>query len=198
LKIATFEDLNDPFDLRPFGSSDKKIRDALDRSSSTLSKNRGILCFSSKWSNPVLWSHYADRHRGVALGFDVDNETLAEVSYRPDRPEIDLAAIGRGGHDAEAQMRLILTTKFSHWRYESEWRSFVALNDRDEDSNLWFTDFSEQLHLAEVIVGSLSSITRAELAHAPGGMADRVATMKGRLAFRSFRVVRHRKEALWR
>jgi hypothetical protein len=28
------------------------------------------------WHNPLLWSHYADRHRGMALGFDTDDAIL--------------------------------------------------------------------------------------------------------------------------
>jgi len=33
----------------------------------------GLLCFSRNWHNPVLWSHYADKHRGICPGFDADD-----------------------------------------------------------------------------------------------------------------------------
>jgi hypothetical protein len=36
---------------------------------------------SRSWENPVLWSHYAEGHKGVCLGFDVKEELLEEVKY---------------------------------------------------------------------------------------------------------------------
>ena len=91
----------------------------------------------------------------------------------------------------------LLTTKYSHWRYEKEWRAFVTVEDRDPDTGLYFVDFSERLQLREVVVGALSTITRSELSDALGGLATEVQTAKARLAFQSFRVVRQRKAALW-
>ena len=31
----------------------------------------GVLCFSEDKSDVLQWSHYADRHQGMCLGFDV-------------------------------------------------------------------------------------------------------------------------------
>ena len=47
--------------------------------------NRGVLCFSRGWHNPLLWSHYGDKHRGVCLGFDVPNAHIVHVSYNSSR-----------------------------------------------------------------------------------------------------------------
>ena len=96
LKVAQIEDLNDPFELRSITSSDKDIRDAFDRTRATLAKARGMLCFSESWNNPVLWSHYADRHRGLALGFDIDEQTLTPVLYRSRRIAFD-PTVWKGG-----------------------------------------------------------------------------------------------------
>src|SRR5687768_16056458 len=67
LKVAQIDDLNDPFDLRVFASGDPRMRQALERHRANLALSHGMLCFSRSWKNPVQWSHYADRHRGVCL-----------------------------------------------------------------------------------------------------------------------------------
>ena len=36
---------------------------------------------SRSWHNPVQWSHYASKHTGICLGFDVPDEHLGEVTY---------------------------------------------------------------------------------------------------------------------
>jgi len=46
-----------------------------------LAQERGLLRFSRDWHNPVLWSHYASRHTGLCLGFDVPDDCLGPVSY---------------------------------------------------------------------------------------------------------------------
>src|SRR6185437_3975601 len=90
LKISEIQDLNDPFELLPFKLSNKDLRDALHKTKEQISSNRGMLCFSKTWSNPVLWSHYADKHRGLCLGFAVPDNFSMPVRYTAKRldPEI--------------------------------------------------------------------------------------------------------------
>ncbi len=197
LKIAEIEDLNDPFELRSLSSPDRDVRRAFDLTRAQLAANRGVLCFSANWHNPVLWSHYADRHRGRALGFDVADDSLAKVSYRRYRLPFDPGAMSGDPAQAEEQMLSLLTTKYSHWRYENEWRAFLSLEDREAATNLCFAQFSQRMRLREVVVGARSTISRAELTEALGSLAPEVSTLKVRLAFRSFRVVRQRMESLW-
>ena len=60
-----------------------------------------------------------------------------------------------------------------------------------------FAEFGEKLRLAEVIVGARSNITRGILQEALGNLEPFVDTLKARLAFKTFRVVRQRKASLW-
>ena len=71
LKIATIEQLNDPFEVLGVALQDAAIRDRYKKLKQGLADYMGLLCFSANWSNPVQWSHYADHHRGICLGFDV-------------------------------------------------------------------------------------------------------------------------------
>jgi hypothetical protein len=45
----------------------------------------GLLCFAGDWSEPVMWSHYAEKHTGICLGFDVSRSAVQQVSYQDDR-----------------------------------------------------------------------------------------------------------------
>ncbi len=196
LKVAIITELNDPFELLGFASKDRAYRRAFSDHKVEFAKSNGLLCFSGHWRNPVLWSHYADRHRGLCLGFDVTAE-LMPVIYVAKRLKPDMAAIEAGGYAAEEQMRQMLTTKFSHWRYENERRLFVNLDKKDE-KGLYFFGFCKELALREVVVGCKSTISRAELTEALGDMACDVEFYKARLAFQSFRVIRQRSGKLWK
>jgi hypothetical protein len=63
LKISRLDDLNDPFELIPFDIRNRANRFALKRVRAQLARNRGMLCFSGNWRDPVLWAHYSDKHR---------------------------------------------------------------------------------------------------------------------------------------
>src|SRR5260370_27604144 len=85
LKISTVEDLNDPSELLPFGMADKTTRMALNNTRRTWAATHGMLCFSSDWSNPVIWTHYSDKHRAVCLGFEIPDVNGTMVNYIHDR-----------------------------------------------------------------------------------------------------------------
>ena len=86
LKIAQLDELNDPFELWAIDQRDRRLRQAFRATKQQMAERFGLLCFSLDWHNPVLWSHYADKHRGVALGFDVDEQILRPISYVKIRP----------------------------------------------------------------------------------------------------------------
>jgi hypothetical protein len=197
LKVSTINELNDPFELIGIASKDRDVRQAYADTKAGLAKYGGLLCFSGNWRNPVQWSHYADRHRGLCLGFDVTAQ-LTPVTYASKRLKPDLAAMKTGGAPAQAHMLRMLTTKFSHWRYENEHRLFVRLKSKDKKTGFYFFRFSKRVALREVIVGPNSTITGAELGRTLGNMATNVEVYKARLAFRTFRVVRQRSGKLWK
>jgi hypothetical protein len=127
-----------------------------------------------------MWSHYADRHRGLALGFDIDQAVLKQVSYIEHRPVLTRI-------DIEVTHTLLFN-KYAGWSYEREARIYTSLDDRDSETGLYFGDFSEQLVLREVIAGPLCEVRKQELRRATGS-TSRVKFSKARLAFNTFRVV---------
>lgn len=180
LKIARLDELNDPFELWAIAQPDRQLRIALRLTKDEMSKHRGVLCFSLSWHNPLLWSHYADKHRGVALGFDVQDQILKAVSYVEQRPVLKEISI--------EVAHWLLFTKYVDWKYEQEARVFTTLEEPDAETGLYFGNFNAQLVLREVIVGPLCTTTRQELNDALGTM-EGVTLTKSRLAFNSFRVV---------
>ena len=162
-----------------------------------LSRKRGLLCFSRDWHNPVQWSHYAEKHRGLCLGFDVPEESLGSVTYSGNRITARIEQLTAPRLLDPNTAKSLLLTKFSHWSYEDEVRAFVTLEDRDPGTGLYFAQFSDRLRLREVIVGAASKLTRAHIRAALGDLVFTVAAWKTRLAFSSFRIVRQRNERLW-
>lgn len=59
IKVSRFTDLNDPFELLAVDLSDKQHRAAIRATKEELNKDKGLICFSKSWSNPLLWGHYA-------------------------------------------------------------------------------------------------------------------------------------------
>ncbi len=74
---------------------------------------------------------------------------------------------------------------------------FIELDPAMKSDGLYFLEFGENLRLREIIIGANSALTRSEVADALGDMADEVSSIKARLAFRSFRVVRQRLHLAW-
>ena len=87
LKIAQFNNLNDPFELRSVDLSDPTNKLAFDLWIMEIAPRFGLLCFSQNWKAIPQWSHYAERHRGVCLGFDVSGapDMFGSVCYEPRR-----------------------------------------------------------------------------------------------------------------
>lgn len=199
LKVSRLDDLNDPFELLAFDVSDKWLRGDLTNFKRAMAAQYGVLCFSQRWQNPVMWGHYADRHRGLCLGFDVAADLAAPVSYTHRRLRALTMKILEGRLDQEIT-RQLLFTKFAHWRYETEERSFVRLTEakRAPETELYFVEFSAQLKLVTVIAGAESTINRSRLREALGPLAESVEMFKARPAFRNFRIVRNKDESRWK
>ena len=199
LKVATFNDLNDPFELLSGASANSEVRRAFRETKDELSTTVGLLCFSRNWSNPVQWSHYADKHRGMCLGFEIPDSNLVRVKYRRKRLKSDINALGNNDAAAETAMLDMLCTKYIHWQYEREKRVFVRLDERERDTRgLYFLGFSKTLSLKEVIIGHNCAIKRDELDRALGTLATRVTVQRARLSFLSFKVVKQLNEGLWK
>jgi len=88
----------------------------------------GVCSLSSRPQDVVMWSHYADSHRGVCIGFSTTAEgsTFARaerVAYGkkvllPNRFD----SLEKGQILLERLKRLSCLSKARQWKYEGEWR----------------------------------------------------------------------------
>ena len=192
LKISRFAELNDPFELLAVNVADPLHRQAFRSLKEELNKSKGLICFSAAWSNPVLWGHYAERHTGIALGFEVAEPNPAQAIYSEHPIEIPVdAATGKLILD-EPLVERMLRTKFADWRYEDEWRVFVNLDHSTKESGMYFYDFSDVLRLTEVILGPRCELPIERVRALLASSTREVTVRKARIAFESFRVVEDR------
>ena len=80
----------------------------------------GVLCLSACSNDILMWSHYANSHRGICLQFYAqDNafETSQPVRYKEMRPVVNPVS-----QSNDEMLDHAIFTKADHWKYEQEWR----------------------------------------------------------------------------
>ena len=107
-----------------------------------------ITCFSLSYNNILMWSHYADKHRGICVGFQFhpiyhDKFILTPVSYIDKIPLID------GKVDAYKMIRYWLSIKSNCWVYEKEVRAIT----KSKNNNSFEYIHYEKDDIKEIIFG---------------------------------------------
>lgn len=69
-----------------------------------ISQRNGVVCLSACWDDILMWSHYADEHRGFAVAIDRDHQYVQKFHFEPWNTRVK----GRA-----AQSRLIMSGKVS-------------------------------------------------------------------------------------
>ena len=190
LKISRFSTLNDPFELMPVKAVDAKHRRAIRSFKQQIDKDKGLICFSKTWTNPVLWGHYGDKHKGIALGFDVTKEVANQVIYSNSLITIPVDPISNKAAPTTKLVDNILRTKFKDWKYENEWRVFFELKDEVEELGMFFAEFNKDIQLKEIILGPNCTATVAKVLSTLKDYDEEVQVMKSRIGFNSFKVVK--------
>lgn len=90
---------------------------------------RGVCCFSTTSTSPLLWSHYGDQHQGICIGYGTDRNprpNLEKVIYgggRTIRTSTLVKALLQEEEEAKNELdRGVLLRKALGWSYEREWR----------------------------------------------------------------------------
>lgn len=161
IRFTPFLEMNDPFEsffvLEPLdreleqAKADNFLSEKIEAQMMLeyLNQYLGLLSLSARKDELLLWAHYADNHRGMAIGFDSDHSffqnevhirnrnyntlenitspgfgSLREVTYQDNRFPIKL-----GDDVSEA-----FFYKSQHWKYEEEYRMFRSLGDANDTS----------------------------------------------------------------
>lgn len=83
---------------------------------------QGYLTMSATNKNILMWSHYAQNHKGYIIGFDSEHSFfeygVTKVQYSDERPYLDPT---QSKQDAS-----IFYTKSKDWKYEEEYRKSMG------------------------------------------------------------------------
>lgn len=89
----------------------------------------GVLCLAEDWNCPLMWSHYADKHRGLCIEYDMHKSScpgIKPVDYRCPRGIKITELIEWKLHNSSQAKKNVLDTYFftksPSWGYEKEWR----------------------------------------------------------------------------
>lgn len=161
LKIATIDDLNDPYEFYVnFANSGELLNEQTSESiKSHYSGIMGLLCFSERWNNPVLWAHYGDKHKGICMEFDIPDKFLLKVEYKQ-----ELAIVEGNDRDWRNKFAQATKTKYEHWSYEEEYRICFKLGSTEVlcRDGLFFIPFSSKLALQRVFLGLRCELSETE------------------------------------
>jgi Protein of unknown function (DUF2971) len=190
IRISRYGDLNDPFELLAVNmGNDRALRRAMKEFKDEFNRKIGLLCFSRNWKSPVLWSHYASKHRGICLGFDLKDELAIDVEYADDRLPVSFQNGNPSkGLDEEFVSRLI-STKSAHWKYEDEVRVQVKLDEGTIEDGSYFYPLDDELALREVVLGPLCGMSVDAVQALVDSLYPSIPVRKARLAFKFFQVV---------
>ena len=171
LYFSNPKDFNDIFDCRICGTiggvnpedyswEDKKegkIRRLLTDSLSFFNKQTvnfvdkfGVCCFSKRCDSILMWSHYADYHRGICFRFDLDkiifDGGFAKVRYVKTKPQYDYC-------NSNEDMLKWFVYKHRDWRYEKEIRGILIPPENCHDNSYRKVYFPKEA-LKEIIFGA--------------------------------------------
>jgi len=103
-----------------------------------LAQNYAVMCFSEIHDHGLMWSHYADEHKGIVITFERNEDNmLGQPSCRPTRysrhyPRITHAEFWKARQNAPKDkpqdhdvLSMCLFTKYEDWFYEKEWRDVI-------------------------------------------------------------------------
>jgi hypothetical protein len=164
-RVSRLLELNDPFEWSPGleGIQPEYVdlaRSCMDGFLRDLNETMGIISFSSIVRDPILWSHYADAHRGAAIEVDhLIDDRLHKVVYTNSRPVIPSHCI----HDPvthEKELLQILQSYFRQkspsWIYEKEYRAVADLASCQPSGGMFLLRIPDNF-VTRIVLGARSS-----------------------------------------
>lgn len=162
-------------------------------------RNCGIFCATRNNSNLLMWSHYADEHRGFVFGFRPDAARdsflclLEPVTYSDDRSSFYKPfdpLVGEMPPQTSEAMRAftrsLTAVKSTHWAYEEELRIVIPSYVPEGQSAVFIPYYATEL--AELYLGHrVATGVREELVAAARAVNKDVAIFQARITPRSLR-----------
>lgn len=100
---------------------------------SMLQKMLSVTCFSEKNDSLLMWSHYAQQHRGFCIEYDFSDDPEISEFLFPVVYSNKKTIVNTGVHDVDCLKAALC--KSEEWQYEQEWRYINMLKSTFENSN---------------------------------------------------------------
>lgn len=132
-------------------------------------ENAGVFCLSEKFDNGLMWGHYGDGGKGIAIGFSISNKEefndftdccmLLKVDYSYKNIALEkiestaVAMIADNNQQPcyfqipsfnDSFLKSVFSTKNIEWSYEKEWRLVSQLSGKRKFKT----------HISEIVFGS--------------------------------------------
>ena len=122
-----------------------KFNDEISKTVDKIKESLLVCCYSKRNDSILMWSHYADSHKGVCIEFNpYDDNDFKEVSYSKKRTKFEIKnitsivlAYDYIGEKVDPNNKIVMKTimksfltKWDDWKYEEEVRSIYSTSDK--------------------------------------------------------------------
>ncbi|MDD2356451.1 MAG: DUF2971 domain-containing protein [Thiovulaceae bacterium] len=131
---------NDPYDCAlhkiPNLPSDKKTKKYIEVEQ--FIDKKAVICFCENNDNMLMWSHYADYHKGICIGYDssifqkaftgdeFNLQRYQNISYTH---SVNINIDEFDGQQLWCEINKLMSTKSIDWAYEKEWRVILEYDE---------------------------------------------------------------------
>lgn len=121
LYAASYSDLNDLMEGH-YRYHTNEVTKQMIESINNAKQKIGICSLSKNHNNELMWAHYANGHRGIAFGVEIDHNEydVRDIVY----DGLNYVSQIKQNNDADIA-KDILSHKLDFWSYEEEVRAFV-------------------------------------------------------------------------
>ena len=211
IKISEYDEMNDPFELLAVSVKPE----ILGRGMIDVIKSGGAVCLSATESEPLLWSHYAEKHQGCCIAFEVaEGEFLKQTIpvEKPDEIFVDIRPFIEIKRKAQAEgvpidlyspelnplvtehseyTNRVMLSKYIGWNYEKEFRLLLDLIDTQKEGSFYFAEFDDTIKPIEILLGvRCTPENEQKLRDAAWTYAPPLPVIKMSLATNEFKILR--------
>lgn len=120
----------------------------------------GIFSVSKDNENILLWSHYANSHKGYCIEFKSEGIEAKPIIYKNQIPTINLTEFSSTTYGEEKRNKVIseaLLTKLDIWSYENEYRVIANAEQLEKIGKGIMRQYYDPCYIESIIFGSKMS-----------------------------------------
>jgi hypothetical protein len=163
LKLSGIDEFNDPFEFRIAKCASPEISNAVNALYQYQKESYRVICFTKRYNNLIMWSHYSRNHTGLLIKFETDlielngkniTSALEEVHYDEEMISIPYNFLDLPRNEQEKIVKYNTYMKYADWKYEAEYRAIIKF---DTSKGKRYIDLAPRAIL-EVVIGMNCSL----------------------------------------